>query len=85
MTTSSRPKDKSKNYSTYCRWQGEEEYADPLITTCPYCMAPPGEFCYYWTEDRKRIQYSKSESSHSSRWRRAQGVEIARLRKELKE
>lgn len=58
----------------------EREYASPLVATCRHCGAAPGEDCQTWLSGG----YVKTRS-HYSRWRDAQGVEIAALRALLQE
>lgn len=54
-----------------------KEYASTLVATCRYCGAGVGELC--------ESTSPCIENSHESRWRDAQGVEIAALRKLLQE
>lgn len=56
----------------------EKVYASPTIAVCRYCGVPPGQFCLYG-------ESSCEANYHESRWRDAQGVEIARLRDLLQE
>lgn len=58
-----------------------EEYADAKIAVCAYCGAPAGKPCISYESESK--SWADLSYHHHSRWQRAQGVEIARLRAEI--